>query len=271
MDPNPQAETMASEAMIRTLHAQASALWPQESGLFQRYALPEGANILDVACGTGEISRRLAERYPEARVVGVDVHAPHLARARHEARRLSNVRFHEDDAFALSMSSASQDLTVCRSLVQSIPRPERVLAELFRVLKPGGHLHLLAEDYGMIHFSPTQLDTDDFWRRGPWTFGDAIHNDLRIGRKMHAVLRELGFEDVTVDYLTVDTIRVDRAHLIQIWEAWRDGYTETVAEHSPMSVAEIRAHWTDMLDCLRNPEGYALWHVPIWSAVKPER
>jgi hypothetical protein len=47
---NPQAEQMADESMVRTLRAQADALWPQEAPLFDRYAIGEGSRILDAGC-----------------------------------------------------------------------------------------------------------------------------------------------------------------------------------------------------------------------------
>ena len=83
IDPaNPQAKEMADESMVRTLAAQANAIWPQEAPLFARYGLPQNAEILDAGCGTGEITLRLAELYPNMRVLGVDVlPAPRVARA----------------------------------------------------------------------------------------------------------------------------------------------------------------------------------------------
>ena len=59
---------MADESMVRNLAAQADAIWPQEEPLFRRYGQP--ARILDVGCGTGEISSRLATLFPAARVTG---------------------------------------------------------------------------------------------------------------------------------------------------------------------------------------------------------
>ena len=55
---NPQAEQMADESMVRGLAAQAKAIWPQERAFFERYDLPATAEILDLGCGTGEISER---------------------------------------------------------------------------------------------------------------------------------------------------------------------------------------------------------------------
>ena len=84
-DLNPQAKQMADESMVRNLAAQAQAIWPQESKLLRRYALPPDARILDAGCGTGEGSSRLAELFPGASVLGVDIIDAHLdlARARY--------------------------------------------------------------------------------------------------------------------------------------------------------------------------------------------
>ena len=71
---NPQAAQMADESMIRTLANQAEAIWPQESRLYSRYALPAGAQILDVGCGTGEATLRLSAIFPGAsRITGLDL------------------------------------------------------------------------------------------------------------------------------------------------------------------------------------------------------
>ena len=81
-DLNPQARQMADESMVRNLAAQASAIWPQEAPLFARYALPRAPRILDAGCGTGEITSRLAELFPEANVLGIDIIDHHLELAR---------------------------------------------------------------------------------------------------------------------------------------------------------------------------------------------
>ena len=81
-DLNPQAKQMADESMVRGLDAQARAIWPQEISLLHRYSLPAKARILDAGCGTGEASSRLAELFPEANVLGVDIIDAHLELAR---------------------------------------------------------------------------------------------------------------------------------------------------------------------------------------------
>jgi len=72
-DKNPQAQQMGDESMVRNLAFQAQAIWPQEQALFDRYALSGALRILDLGCGTGEITRRLADRYRQAHLGGVDI------------------------------------------------------------------------------------------------------------------------------------------------------------------------------------------------------
>lgn len=262
---NPQQAQMADESMVRNLAAQANAIWPQEKTLFERYM--NTTSILDLACGTGEITRRLAEMFPEAKVIGVDVEESHLNSAReHCAEFGDRVKFEKGDAFDLPWEDASFDLAVNRHMLQAVPDAHLVVKELARVTKPRGHVHIAAEDYSMMHFHPTRLDTDEFWRLGPITFARNTGSDLRSGRKIYTWLRELGVEDVRVDYVAIDTQRVDREDFAQIWEAWRDGYTQIIAENTDFTTEQVRDHWDDMIDCIRNPVGYACWQLPVIAA-----
>src|SRR5205809_2717138 len=139
---SPQAKEMADESMVRNLAAQAEAIWPQEEKIFDRHPAGDGA-VLDVGCGTGEILARLAAKYPQASFVGVDLEEPHLARAAARCAAFGErVRFERGDAMALPFADDAFDLVVCRHLIQAVPDARRVLAEIRRVVRPGGRAHL---------------------------------------------------------------------------------------------------------------------------------
>ena len=269
-DRNPQLEQMSDESMVRTLRAQADAIWPEELPVLRGYDLAADANVLDVGCGTGEFVRRLSEFLPRGRFTGVDVIESHLAVARESCRGLADrATFQLGDAFELEFEADRFDLTVNRHMLQSVPEPHKVVAELLRVTRPGGRLHLLAEDYAMIHFHPVAGDTDRFWHEGPIRFGKAIGTDLKIGRRVFTILKQLGLEQIDVRYAVVDTVRVPRETFVEIWAAWRDGFAEPIAKHTSLTREEIDASWNAMIDCLRSPEGYAVWHVPLITGIKP--
>jgi SAM-dependent methyltransferase len=263
---NPQAAMVADESMLRTLRFQTEAIWPQESLLFARYGLAAHSRILDVGCGSGEATSRLAAMYPTASLIGVDVGSEVLAAARERHAALApRLSFESGDGFALRFDSASFDLVVCRHVTQLVPQPEKLLAELTRVLAPGGWLHVLSEDYMMLHFPERNgIDPDRLWRDGPVTFCRATGTDARIGRRTLPILRGLGLRDVRADYLTIDTERVPRATLAGIFTAWRDGYADALASvGGRMTPAEARELFDCLLATLADPDSYAVWHVPI--------
>jgi SAM-dependent methyltransferase len=269
---NPQARQMADESMVRNLAAQAQAIWPQELPLLRRYAIPERARILDAGCGTGEASVRLAAEFEGATVLGVDILEAHLERARARAASLAErVRFERRSIFDLGLADGAFDLVVCRHVLQSVPRAEDAIAELVRVTRPGGVVHLIAEDYGLVQFPRRRLDPVAFWPAVPARFGAATGTDMFVGRRAPAVLASLGVGSIRVDHVVVDTLRVPRETFAAIWEAWRDGYTDALAEHCGLSREEVAAHFDDQVATLRDPGAYAAWLVPVVSGVVPPR
>src|SRR5262245_24887454 len=248
---------MADESMIRNLAAQADASWPQERPLFDRYRMPERPRVLDAGCGTGEISWRLCQRFAGAELLGVDIIDDHLELARARcATAADRARFDHRSIFELGLPDRSFDLVVCRHVLQAIPHADRAIAELVRVTKRGGWIHLIAEDYLMIHFEQRRLDPDDFWNEGPRRFGEALGTDLRIGRQAYGILHRLGLTSITVDYVVVDPLRVPRDTFAAIWRAWRDGYAEAIATHTAISRERFEAHFNDMIATLEDPAGY---------------
>ncbi len=144
---------MADESMVRNLAAQAEAIWPQEKALFERYRVSAGATMLDAGCGTGEITRRLAQTFPHVSVLGIDIIDTHLDIAKASCAAFGErVRFENRSIFELRLPDTHFDLVVCRHVLQAIPHLDRAIAELARVTKRGGWLHMIAEDYLMINF-----------------------------------------------------------------------------------------------------------------------
>jgi ubiquinone/menaquinone biosynthesis C-methylase UbiE len=266
-DRNPQAEQMGDESMARNLAHQAEAIWPQEQALFDRYGLSGRLRILDLGCGTGEITRRLAQRFPQATLVGIDILEGNLALARRDSGACEGrIDYQQGDAFALQHADASFDLVVCRHMSQAVPEFGRVLAEITRVLKPRGWLHLLSEDYGMLHMPATGLfDPDRFWNENAIPFLQGIGCDGRIGRHSPPLLEQAGYVDVSMDYVIVDTLRVPRETFAGIISAWRDGYAQPLADATGRSAQAVTADFDSMIDAIRTPPAYAVWHVPVVS------
>lgn len=106
-------------------------------------AAGERRDVLDLGCGTGSFLVTAAPRWPGARLVGLDGSAGMLAVARREVARLGpgaarRVHFTRRDAAASRLGGSSIDAVVSAFVVQMVPDRAPVLAEIRRVLRPGG-------------------------------------------------------------------------------------------------------------------------------------
>ncbi|TVR10279.1 MAG: methyltransferase domain-containing protein [Salinarimonadaceae bacterium] len=97
-----------------------------------------GDRILDIACGTGVLARKAAERAGgQGRVAGLDLNRDMLALAR---RLAPGIEWREGDACATPFANASFDAVLNQMGLMFFPDPARALTEMKRVLAPGGRL-----------------------------------------------------------------------------------------------------------------------------------
>lgn len=103
-------------------------------------SIPAGGIALDVGCGPGSVTASLARAVgPDGLTLGVDISAPMLARAV-RAESGPQIAFLRADAQRLPLRDATVDAVVCIAVLQLVPDPVAALAEMARVLKPGGRL-----------------------------------------------------------------------------------------------------------------------------------
>ncbi len=99
-----------------------------------------GTHVLELGCGPGFYACRLAQEYPQIVTTGVDLSERLIERAKSRAasRALGNCNFRHGDAQALPELPGPIDAIVVSRLFLIVPSKEAVLAEVFRVLRPGG-------------------------------------------------------------------------------------------------------------------------------------
>ena len=99
-----------------------------------------GQALIELGCGPGFYSCKLAERFPEINVVGIDRSPKQLAWARDKRNRLglNNCRFKSDNVLELSLEDESFDVLIASRLFTVLPNRRRAVAEMFRILRPGG-------------------------------------------------------------------------------------------------------------------------------------
>ncbi len=111
----------------------ADNIWPDAEPPLQ-------ARLLEIGCGPGFYSCRLAARFEHLHVTGIDRAGEQLNRARTRAKekQLGNCRFEKADVLSLKWPPASFHAVVASRLFTILPERELALAEMYRVLQPGG-------------------------------------------------------------------------------------------------------------------------------------
>ena len=104
-----------------------------------RWGIGAAGSVLDVGCGVGHWGQRLVRFVPDAELTGVDAEAGWMDDARTRAARLGlTARYEVAKAEALPFADASFDVVTCQTVLMHVPDPIAVLAEMRRVVRPGG-------------------------------------------------------------------------------------------------------------------------------------
>ncbi|HKI90279.1 MAG TPA: methyltransferase domain-containing protein [Draconibacterium sp.] len=114
--------------------------------------LKDGSEILEVACGTGEMLKKILEQNPNGKNVGVDLSPDMLRKANKKLNKQSNKNFelHEGNVLQLNFSDNSFDLLINNYMVDLMPSEyfDKIANEFFRVLKPNGNVVISTFSFG---------------------------------------------------------------------------------------------------------------------------
>jgi malonyl-CoA O-methyltransferase len=172
-----------------------AAAWLQTAAraeLLSRLALLRAppAAVLDLGAGTGLAAREIKRRFRRAVVTAVDIAAPMLDIARRRSRFWRPIRCVLADARELPFEDASFDVVFSNLMLQWLAPPDAALAEMRRVLKPGGLLLLSS-------FGPETLRE----LRQAWAAGDdGVHvNDFIDVHDLGSALARAGFAEPVLD------------------------------------------------------------------------
>jgi ubiquinone/menaquinone biosynthesis C-methylase UbiE len=113
--------------------------------LLAQAELADGQRILEIGCGTGNISIRAKRDHPGVEVVGSDPDPLALRRAQRKADRLTGIRFEHGYAQRLPYPDGEFDRVLSSMMLHHLDEEAKpaAAAEIFRVLRPGGRLHLV--------------------------------------------------------------------------------------------------------------------------------
>ena len=136
------------------LNNRVHSMWRDEAWrrhAVKRAAVNPGDRVLDVACGTGDLTQAFAKHSRASEILGVDFTEGMLEIAAHKQQRLheslkDRIAYEQGDAMDLRFGDASFDVVSIAFGIRNVQQPSKAIQEFYRVLKPGGRLVILEFD-----------------------------------------------------------------------------------------------------------------------------
>jgi SAM-dependent methyltransferase len=211
-------QTIANTQQAEAWNGQEGVHWAENADRYDTMAqginepllaaagIGERDRVLDIGCGAGYFTRLAARRASGGRVLGVDISAPMLARARAAAAEegITNVSFDQGDAQVYPFPTAAFDMAVSRGGMMFFNDPVAAFTNIGRALRPGGRLAFAgpgdsAPEHARAFAALTPL------MRSPSPAARGM-GSLTDPARIEAVLADAGFTDVSIARIEVPCI-----------------------------------------------------------------
>ena len=176
-------------------------------------AVQRGEEVLDCACGTGDLTQAFAKGTQAQRVIGSDFTEGMLEIARHKQERLhehvaQRIEYLQADAQQLPFDDQSFDVVSIAFGIRNVQDPSRAIAEFYRVLRPNGRLIIL--EFGQPSFAPmrwfnsfycgTIMPRTATWiardKSGAYKYLPRSVASFKTRQEMEAMMADAGFEGI---------------------------------------------------------------------------
>jgi SAM-dependent methyltransferase len=181
-------------------------------------SIVRGSRVLDVGCGTGVLSKALADAGAEA--VGIDASEPYLEAARRH-RFHSNIAYELGDICRMRFEDRSYDAAVSTLVLDLLPDAAPAVAEMRRVTRPGGVVACALHDFWGAPYASLVWDTGAVLDAGMAELRDFMKGrPLSTANGQAALWRRVGLVEVTEVPVVVDCVY---ASFADYWSTFSGG------------------------------------------------
>lgn len=227
---------------------------------FPLFDAAPGQRVLDLACGVGAMAVRLERAFPGIELVGVDLSKQQLAACRANHAELAVARANGE---ALPFADATFDRVHCSWMLEHVPRPQAIVTEVCRVLKPGGSCQFVEVDNWSLSTRPHLAEVHELL---------ALLNaaqvraggDPAIGPKLAPLFTAAGFSRFTLQPVPLVATPADPRFLTAFIEEWAE-ILESLDESLGAQTASLIVSATTQLRALLSAPDVELRYTP-WVA-----
>ncbi|MEM8813698.1 MAG: class I SAM-dependent methyltransferase [Pseudomonadota bacterium] len=259
---------------IPILRTQTKMTWVHEKSILPRHGMREGLTVADICCGIGDFAVLVQKEFKPGRFVALDHSKSSLNYARQVAADfgVQGIEYIYGDASEMLLPDDQFDFVTCRHSLQVFDRPELILAELFRICKPGGRVYVTNEKNSHCLGEPRGESIQ-------WTYTEVARlwahfdMDIELGPKSRRFLLDAGFEDVQMESFMVTNLDGDPEDFAAVIRSWEDVYAGRMSVErgdDPEFNRRFRRGFQDHVFAALHPKGYAGWPIWVASGRKPQ-
>lgn len=202
------------EAEVHRLKGQVELFFEKEFAGFRTLGLEDGQEIIECGCGPGFFLMKILECLPGCKATGLEIDPYLFNILKDNSIKDGKKRFEavEGSITDTCLEENRFDIVITRLVIEHLPDPGQALREMHRILKPGGKLFVMSNDFSLHVITHPHIPELDLLYEAYCASQAAKGGNPRVGRELPHLLRQSNFIHVGMDVICAhSTLNSDKA------------------------------------------------------------